>query len=195
MALTLHETVPGHHLQGAYQLESSLPKFLKNADYDAYYSVPYHFPFYTSYVEGWGLYAESLGEDMNVYKTHLDLFGRYGFEIFRACRLVVDTGLHYFKWTRQQAIQYMVDHNTISLAEIELEIDRYITWPGQACAYKIGELKIRELREKAKAALGDKFDIKEFHSMILTSGPMPLNVLETIINDWITDHRQTLIGK
>ncbi|XP_055956635.1 uncharacterized protein LOC126817315 isoform X2 [Patella vulgata] len=198
MALSLHETVPGHHLQGGYALKAGLPGFQKNIEYERYFAIPYHFPFYTAYTEGWGLYAESLGEDLGLYKNYMELIGRYGFEIFRGCRLVVDTGLHYFKWSREQAVQYMIDNTPLPRAEIETEVNRYITWPGQACAYKIGEMKIRELRERARTALGSKFDIKDFHSVILTHGPVPLNLLETIVNDWIKEtvnyHSAGIVG-
>ncbi|XP_071102780.1 uncharacterized protein [Haliotis cracherodii] len=187
MALTLHETVPGHHLQSVYALTASLPDFQRNIEYEKYFAVPYHFPFYTAYTEGWGLYAESLGEYLGIYKDDNELLGRYGEEIFRACRLVVDTGIHYFGWTRQQAITYMADHTPMGRNEIEIEINRYITTPGQACAYKIGELKIKELRQTAMDKLGSKFDIGDFHSQILENGPVPLRLLEKIVNNWIND--------
>ncbi|XP_046554046.1 uncharacterized protein LOC124263438 isoform X2 [Haliotis rubra] len=187
MALTLHETVPGHHLQSVYALTASLPDFQRNIEYEKYFAVPYHFPFYTAYTEGWGLYSESLGEYLGIYKDDNEMLGRYGEEIFRACRLVVDTGIHYFGWTRQEAITYMADHTPIGRTEIESEIDRYITLPGQACAYKIGELKIKELRQTARRKLGSKFDIGDFHSQILENGPVPLSLLEKIVNNWITE--------
>ncbi|KAK7477822.1 hypothetical protein BaRGS_00030900 [Batillaria attramentaria] len=188
VSLTLHETVPGHHLQSIYQLAAGLPDFVKNIEYDRYYAVPFHFPFYTAYTEGWGLYAEYLGEELGVYQDDNEKMGRYGDEIFRACRLVVDTGLHYFGWSREKAISYLREHTPMPRAEVEIEIDRYITWPGQACAYKIGELKIKELRERAKTALGSSFDVREFHSLLLNHGPVPLGVMETIVNDYISDN-------
>ncbi|XP_041364607.1 uncharacterized protein LOC121379968 [Gigantopelta aegis] len=185
LALTLHETVPGHHLQSIYAISASLPSFQRNIQYGKYFAIPYNFPFYTAYTEGWGLYAESLGETLGLYRDDYELMGRYGEEIFRACRLVIDTGLHYFGWSRNRSIEYMTAHTPFSRNEIETEIDRYITWPGQACAYKIGELKIRELREHAKMQLGSDFDIRDFHSVILNNGPVPLNTLDTIVTDWI----------
>eukprot|EP00105_Crassostrea_gigas_P009341 XP_011424254.1 PREDICTED: uncharacterized protein LOC105326091 isoform X3 [Crassostrea gigas] len=124
---------------------------------------------------------------MKLYKTDYDLMGRYGSEIFRACRLVVDTGLHHYNWTREKAIEYMLNYTAFSEEMIAIEIDRYITWPGQACAYKIGELKIKELRKKAEDELGSKFDIREFHASVLKVGSLPLHVLEKIVNQWIVE--------
>nr|XP_034328357.1 uncharacterized protein LOC105326099 [Crassostrea gigas] len=186
MALLLHETLPGHHLQ------ISAASTVKNPNFRKYmtgylFNVPMEAAFYTSYVEGWGLYAEYLGEEMKLYKTDYDLMGRYGFEIFRACRLVVDTGLHYYNWTREKAIEYMLNYTAFSEEMIAIEIDRYITWPGQACAYKIGELKIKELRKKAEDKLGTKFDIREFHATVLKAGYLPLHILEKNVNQWILE--------
>lgn len=124
---------------------------------------------------------------MKLYKTDYDLMGRYGFEIFRASRLVVDTGLHYYNWTREKAIEYMLNYTAFSEEMIAIEIDRYITWPGQACAYKIGELKIKELRKKAEDKLGSKFDIREFHATVLKAGYLPLHILEKNVNQWILE--------
>ncbi|XP_061194163.1 uncharacterized protein LOC133202364 [Saccostrea echinata] len=186
MALLLHETIPGHHLQISVASTVQIPSYRKQMT-GYLYTVPFEAPFYTAYVEGWALYAESLGEEMNVYKTDNDLMGRYGSEIFRACRLVVDTGLHYFNWTRQRAIDYMLNYTAYSENSITTEIDRYLTWPGQACAYKIGELKIKELRERAKNALGSKFDIRDFHSIVLKDGALPLNILEKNVDQWIAE--------
>ncbi|KAL8588733.1 hypothetical protein ACOMHN_042075 [Nucella lapillus] len=190
VSLTLHEAVPGHHLQSIYQQTSKLPNFQKYMDYGLY-SIPYAFPFYTAYIEGWALYAEYLGEEMGVYANDYELMGRYRDEIFRACRLVVDTGIHYQGWSRKKAIQYLGDRTPMSDNEVAIEIDRYITWPGQACAYKIGELKIKELRQRATQKLGEKFDIRDFHSLLLTSGPVPLSVMEEIVNDYITEKKVT----
>ncbi|KAK7115944.1 uncharacterized protein [Littorina saxatilis] len=187
VSLTLHETVPGHHLQYVYQAAAKLPSFQRHIDYNKYYAVPYHFPFYTAYTEGWALYSEFLGEELGVYQDDYELMGRYGDEIFRACRLVVDTGMHYLGWTRQKAIEYISARTPMPQAEVEIEVDRYLTWPGQACAYKIGELKIKELRQRASSALGDKFDIRDFHSLLLNNGPVPLKVMETIVDDFISD--------
>lgn len=172
---TLHETVPGHHFQLAIANElQGLPKF-RTVDTGMN----------TAFVEGWALYSESLGDSMGFYTNPYFKFGSLGDEILRACRLVVDTGMHWKGWTRDQAIQYMKDNTPLSELDIVSEIDRYITWPGQALAYKSGELKIKELREKAKIELGVKFDIREFHDKVLENGSLPLDVLEEMINEYI----------
>ncbi|XP_048747201.2 uncharacterized protein LOC125659546 [Ostrea edulis] len=186
MALLIHETNPGHHLQISIASTVKIPSFRKNMG-GYVFAVPFEAQFYSAFVEGWALYAESLGEEMELYKTDYDMMGRYGSEIFRACRLVVDTGLHYFNWTRERAVEYMLNYTAYSENKITTEVDRYLTWPGQACAYKIGELKIRELRIKAQDELGSKFDIKDFHSVVLKDGALPLNVLEKNVNRWITE--------
>ena len=176
-ALTLHESVPGHHQQISIQGEmKSLPQFRRN-----YY--------FHAYGEGWGLYSEFLGEEMGVYETPYDRFGRLTYEMWRACRLVVDTGMHAKDWTRQQAIDFMADNTALSLHNITSEVDRYITYPGQALAYKHGELKIRELRTRAEKVLGKEFSLREFHTIILTNGAVPLTVLETIIDRWIAGQK------
>ncbi len=165
-ALTLHEAVPGHHLQMALAAEQrDLPAFRRYAYFDV-----------TG--EGWGLYAEKLGVEMGIYTTPYERFGRLTYEMWRACRLVVDTGIHAFGWTREQARGYLRDHTALSEHEIETEVDRYIAWPGQALAYKIGELAILDLRARAEQALGSRFDIRRFHDVILAGGSLPLSGLE-----------------
>ncbi|SIN59923.1 Uncharacterized conserved protein, DUF885 familyt [Parasphingorhabdus marina DSM 22363] len=172
-ALSVHEAVPGHHMQIALQQELDMPDFRK---YGA---------FFTAFVEGWGLYSERLGIEMNLYDTPAKDMGRLSYEMWRACRLVVDTGLHAKGWTKQQAIDYMTDNTALSPANIEAEVNRYISWPGQALAYKMGELKIRELRQKATTELGDRFDLREFHDVVLGQGAVPLDILEAQVNRWI----------
>ncbi|MFO1240453.1 MAG: DUF885 domain-containing protein [Sphingomonadaceae bacterium] len=172
-ALTAHEAVPGHHNQIALQQELPLPEFRKNA------------AGFTAFVEGWGLYSEHLGIEMGLYDTPEKNMGRLSYEMWRACRLVVDTGMHAKGWTKAQAIAFMRDNSALSDANIEAEVNRYISWPGQALGYKLGELKIRELRARAEAALGPKFDLRRFHDAVLGQGPVPLDVLERQITDWI----------
>ena len=172
-ALSLHEGVPGHHLQIslAYEIEDA-PAFRTQ-----YY--PHAFG------EGWGLYSEKLGVEMGMYKTPYDHFGRLSYEMWRACRLVVDTGIHAFGWSRKRAVDYLAANTALSLHEVSTEVDRYIAWPGQALAYKMGELTIWELRSNAETALGEKFDIRTFHDAVLEQGGVPLEVLRQQINKYI----------
>ncbi|XP_069104185.1 uncharacterized protein [Argopecten irradians] len=191
MALTLHEAEPGHHFQISYAAQSDLPKYRRHLEIRKYFQVPFNFPFYTAYVEGWGLYAEYLGEELGLYEDDFEMIGRYSFDIFRACRLVVDTGIHYFNWTRDHAIDYMLNHTALPREAIEKEADRYTLLPGQACAYKIGELKIRQIRDRARQLLGSAFDLRKFHTVVLENGPMPLRVLERVIDNWVKKTKET----
>lgn len=173
-ALTAHEAVPGHHLQGALnkELPDSIPKFRR----DLYLSA---------FGEGWGLYSELLAEEMGIYSTPYEKFGQLSYSMWRACRLVVDTGIHSFDWTREQAIDYMLNNTALSEHEINTEVDRYISWPGQALSYKIGELKIVELRKEAEEKLKEKFNIRDFHESILKNGTLTLPLLEDQISEYI----------
>jgi uncharacterized protein (DUF885 family) len=176
-ALALHESVPGHHLQIALALErEEAPPVLRSV------AAP-------SFVEGWGLYAESLGSDLGLYRDPYSRFGARSFEIWRAARLVVDTGMHALGWSRQQAIDYMRENTAATEQNIVAEVDRYIAWPGQALAYKMGELKIKELRARAEKELGTKFDVREFHDAVLRNGALPLKLLEQQIERYIAKNK------
>ena len=173
-ALTAHEAVPGHHLQISLnnELPETIPQFRRNL-------------YLSAFGEGWGLYSEYLADEMDIYTTPYEKFGQLTYEMWRACRLVVDTGVHAKGWTRQQMIDYMAENTALSIHEVTTETDRYISWPGQALSYKIGEIKIRELRKKAEFALGDKFDIREFHEVILEEGTVTLAIMEKRMDDYI----------
>ena len=172
-AIAYHEGIPGHHLQISIAQElTGIPEFRKYSGY-------------TAYTEGWAFYAERLGKDVGFYQDPYSDYGRLEGEIWRAIRLVVDTGVHSQRWTRDQMVQYFHDHSNIDETSIQSEVDRYIAWPSQALAYKIGQLKILELRDRAQKALGDKFDIRAFHDQVLDAGALPLDLLEQRIDAWI----------
>ncbi|HEU4705191.1 MAG TPA: DUF885 domain-containing protein [Sphingomicrobium sp.] len=172
-ALTVHEAVPGHHHQIALQQELPMPDWRR------------HGTFFTAFVEGWGLYSERLGIEMGLYDTPAKDMGRLSYEMWRATRLVVDTGLHSKGWSKEQAVKFMTDNSALSAANIDAEVNRYISWPAQALAYKLGELKIRELRSRAERQLGDRFDLRRFHDAVLGQGAVPLDTLDAQINAWI----------
>jgi uncharacterized protein (DUF885 family) len=176
-SLTLHEAVPGHHLQMALNQEvEDVPEFRRNL-------------YLSAYGEGWALYCEYLGTEMGFFRDPYSRFGKLTYEMWRACRLVIDVGIHAKGWTREQAVNYLADRTALSLHEVNTEVVRYIAWPGQAVSYKIGELKIRELRKKAEAALGPKFDIRAFHDMILSRGTVTLAILEQMTDQYIAKNR------
>ncbi len=178
-SLTAHEAVPGHHLQNALNAElgDSIPSFRRNM-------------YLSAYGEGWGLYSEFLAEEMGIYRTPYEIFGKLTYEQWRACRLVVDTGMHVMGWSREEAVDFMKKNTALSLHEINTETDRYISWPGQAVSYKIGEIKIRELRKKAEEALGSDFEIRDFHEVILEEGVVTLPILEKRVNAFIEEKQE-----
>jgi uncharacterized protein (DUF885 family) len=181
-ALTLHECSPGHSFQGAVALEQEeAPRFRRQT-------------YFSGFGEGWGLYVEYLGEEMGIYRTPYEKFGRLSYEMWRAARLVIDTGIHKYGWSREQAVDYLSSHTALSDREVGTEIDRYISWPGQALAYKLGEMTIRRVRAKAENELGDRFDIRKFHDVVLSLGSVPLPALEARIDAFIADGGQGLPG-
>jgi uncharacterized protein (DUF885 family) len=176
-ALTLHEGAPGHHTQGALAKEQeNLPPFRR-------------FDYISAFGEGWGLYAEKLGLEMDIYETPYEHFGRLTYEMWRACRLVIDTGIHAMGWTRKQALDYLASNTALSIHEVTTEVDRYISWPAQALSYKLGEYTLWQLRNKAEEALGAAFDLRNFHDYILALGSVPLDVLTDEVNLWITEQQ------
>lgn len=182
-ALTLHEAVPGHHLQISLAKEmTAVPMFRKRT-------------YISAFGEGWGLYSEYLGIEAGMYENPYDDFGRLTYEMWRACRLVVDTGMHNMGWSRQKAMDFLADNTALSLHNVQTEIDRYISWPGQALSYKIGELTIKRLRAKAEKELGVAFDLRDFHDQLLKNGSMPLSMLEKVIDQYINDQKSSLSYK
>ena len=181
-ALTMHECTPGHSFQAAIALEQEdAPRFRRQT-------------YFSGFGEGWGLYTEYLGNEMGIYRTPYERFGQLSYEMWRAARLVIDTGIHHYGWTREQAVDYLASHTALSEREVGTEIDRYISWPGQALAYKLGEMTIRRVRAKAEKALGSAFDIRKFHDVVLSLGSVPLPALEARIDAFIADGGQGLPG-
>lgn len=181
-ALTLHECIPGHSFQAGVALEQEeAPRFRRQT-------------YFSGFGEGWGLYVEYLGNEMGIYRTPYERFGQLSYEMWRAARLVIDTGIHHYGWSREQAIDYLASRTALSRREVETEVDRYISWPGQALAYKLGEMTIRRVRAEAEEALGERFDIRKFHDVVLSLGSVPLPVLEARIDDFIADGGQGLPG-
>ena len=177
-AVSYHEGIPGHHLQISIAEElTGLPEFRKYLGY-------------TAFVEGWALYSERLGKEIGFYTDPVSDYGRLEADIWRAIRLVVDTGVHSLHWTRQQMVDYFHDHSAIDETNIQAEVDRYIAWPGQALGYKMGQMKILELRARARTQLGQRFDIKAFHDTVVDSGALPLDVLETRVDAWIASQKR-----
>ena len=181
-ALTLHECAPGHSFQAAVALEQEeAPRFRRRT-------------YFSGFGEGWGLYVEYLGEEMGIYRTPYEKFGRLSYEMWRAARLVIDTGIHHYGWSRERAVDYLAGHTALSEREVGTEIDRYISWPGQALAYKLGEMTMRRVRAKAEAELGPRFDIRKFHDVVLSLGSVPLPALEARIDAFIADGGEGLPG-
>ncbi|KAH3823580.1 uncharacterized protein LOC127831342 [Dreissena polymorpha] len=188
VSFSLHEALPGHHNQESYGLLADIPPYMRSYEWLSF-NAPYFFPFFNAYIEGWGLYSEFLGEEMGIYQNDYEMLGRYSDEMFRAVRLVVDTGIHEYNWTRERAIEYMLNYTYMSRDGAANEVDRYATWPGQATGYKIGEIKFKEVRKKASDALGSKFNLADFHYAVLRYGTLPMSVLEYVVDQWIADQR------
>jgi uncharacterized protein (DUF885 family) len=171
--MALHEGVPGHHTQMMLAAEmKNVPAFRQNL-------------YLSAFGEGWALYCEYLGKEAGIYETDYEEFGRLVYEMWRACRLVVDPGMHYFGWDRDKAVDFLASNTALSLHEVNTEIDRYIGWPGQAVSYKMGELKIRQLRKMAEAELGDTFDLASFHDLVLSNGAVTMRGLESLVKEWV----------
>jgi len=191
-ALALHEAVPGHHTQASIQGENDdLPDFRRYCEDRRYFEAPCRFPFYTGYIEGWGLHCETLGGELGLYKNPSDRMGQLSMEALRASRLVVDTGMAHMGWSLDKAKQYMLDNTAMGEHDALTEVTRYVTWPGQATAYKVGERYIHRLKEKAKEALGTEFDARDFYHVVLTAGPVPLSTLEELVDRYVAEVIQT----
>ncbi|CAB9530092.1 Bacterial protein of unknown function (DUF885) [Seminavis robusta] len=189
-ALTLHEATPGHHTQAAIQGEADIPDFRRYQEDRRYFEAPCRFPFYTGYIEGWGLHCETLGEELGLYQRPSDRMGQLSMEALRSCRLVVDTGMHALGWTKDQALKFMLQNTAMGEHDAAQETARYITWPGQATAYKVGERFLFRLRSKAEAELGDKFDPRDYYDVVLTCGAVPLDTLEALVDQYIEQTKQ-----
>lgn len=191
-ALALHEAIPGHHTQGSIQGENPLlPDFRRFQEDRRYFEAPCRFPFYTGYIEGWGLHSETLGEELGLYKRPVDKFGQLSHEAIRSCRLVVDTGMHALGWTFDQALDFMLQNTAMGSHDARVEVARYVTWPGQATAYKVGERFLHKLRAKAETALGNQFDPRDFYDVVLQCGPIPLDMLEGLVDEYIQGAKET----
>jgi len=185
-SLALHEAIPGHHTQAAIQGENSeLPNFRRYCEDRRYFEAPCRFPFYTGYIEGWGLHSEQLGLELGLYSNASDKMGQLSMEALRSCRLVVDTGMHALGWSAERALQFMLENTAMGDHDARTEVTRYITWPGQATAYKVGERTFHRLRKKAEAELKEDFDPRDFYHVCLARGPVPLSTLETLVDDYI----------
>jgi len=177
--ILLHEGSPGHHFQVSVARErADMPRIRRFAGF-------------TAYTEGWGLYAETLGDELGVFRDPYERYGSLNWELWRAIRLVLDTGIHHHRWSRERAIRYFMENGLLSEHDATKEVERYFNNPGQATSYMIGQLKILELRDRARAALGNRFDIRDFHAVVLENGSVPLDVLEALVNDWIATQRTT----
>jgi uncharacterized protein (DUF885 family) len=189
-SLALHEAIPGHHTQAAVQGENlTLPDFRRFCEDRRYFEAPCRFPFYTGYIEGWGLHCETLGEELGLYKNPSDKMGQLSMEALRSCRLVVDTGMHEFGWSADRALEYMLQNTAMGEHDARTEVTRYITWPGQATAYKVGERVLHKLRLKAETSLGKSaFDPRDFYDIVLQCGPVPLSTLEGLVDEYIEKH-------
>jgi uncharacterized protein (DUF885 family) len=185
VAIRFSSTQPGHHTQGAIQGELPLPDYRKYSEDRRYFEAPCRFPFYTGYIEGWGLHSETLGKELGLYNRPTDQFGQLSMEAIRCCRLVVDTGMHSLGWSQEEAVRFMLDNTAMGDHDARTEVTRYITWPGQACAYKVGERFIRNMKTFAETELKEKFDPRDFYDAVLLSGAVPLDVLRERVEAYV----------